>query len=261
MRLLIRWLGIIALATAMVGCSTFGKEVDKTRDWSAQRLYSEAKRARSDGDYETAIDYYEKLESRYPFGRYAQQAQIEVAYAYYKFNEPASAIAAADRFLKLHPRHPNADYAYYIKGLTNFNQGKGIVDRFLPIDSSQRDPGAALQAFQDFSELVKRYPESKYTPDARQRMVYLRNNLAKHEVHVAGYYFRRQAYVAAVNRAKHVIENYQRTPSVPDALAIMVRGYTILELNDLAADALRVLKLNYPDHPDIEDVEKLVVHN
>ena len=243
------------------GCSSLGKEVDVTKDWSAQRLYSAAKSARNDGDYEAAIGYYQKLESRFPFGRYAQQAQLEVAYAYYKFDEPASAIAAADRFLRLHPRHPHADYAYYIKGLTNFNQGKGLIDRYVPTDDSQRDPGAARDSFNDFRDLVTQFPDSKYAEDARQRMLYLRNNLAKHELHVANYYMRRGAYLAAANRAKYVIENYQQSPSIPDALITMVKAYKIMQLDELASDALRVLKHNYPRHPGVAEADVLVRKN
>jgi outer membrane protein assembly factor BamD len=176
-----------------------------------------------------------------------------VAFAYWKYEENASAIAAAERFIKLHPRHPNVDYAYYLKGLVNFSQGSTIVDRIIPRDMSQRDPGAARQAFDDFSELVRRFPDSKYANDSRQRMLYLKNLLADHEVHVADYYMRRGAFVAAANRARYVVENYQRTPAVPEALAIMAKAYRLMDLDDLAADALRVLEMNYPGHPGIQD--------
>lgn len=257
----IRNLIVILLAAAVgAGCGLLPKD-DPTADWSAQKLYTEAKTSLSSGDYEQAIKYFEFLEARYPFGRYAQQAQLEIAYAYYKYDEPESAIAAADRFIQLYPRHPNVAYAYYLKGLANYNRGKGMVERYLPQDPSQRDPGAALQSFQDFSELIKRFPDSKYSKDAGQRMVYLRNNLARHEVHVADYYMRRGAYIAAANRGEYVIENYQRTPAVPDALVIMATAYKLLGLDQLSNDALRVLRLNYPDHPGIAQVENLVVKN
>ena len=144
------------------GCDLWGSKPDPTRNWSAKQLYSAAKRELDAGDYETAIDYYGKLESRFPFGPLAQQAQLETAYAHYKSDEPGSAIAAADRFLKLHPRHRNADYAYYLKGLSNFNRGRNLLDVVLPQDPSARDPGAAAQAFRDFEELVRKYPESRY---------------------------------------------------------------------------------------------------
>ena len=234
---------------------------DHTKEWSAQRLYESAKVARQAGDYETAIDYYQKLESRYPFGPYAQQAQLDLIYTYYKFDEPASALAAADRFIKLHPRHPHIDYVYYLKGLTSFNQGKGFVQRIVPHDISQRDQSTSTQAFQDFDELIKRFPNSKYSKDAKLRMLYLRNNMAEHELHVARYYMSRGAYVAAANRARYVVENYQTTPSVTDALVLMAEAYTILKLDDLADDALRVLALNYPNHPVVKDKAGLILKN
>ncbi len=241
------------------GCSLLPDQVDNTKSWSAERFYTEAKDALNSHDYGTAIKYFETLEARYPFGRYAQQAQLEVIYAYYKDNEPVSAVAAADRFIKLYPRHPFVDYAYYLKGLANFSTSRGLVERYLPQDTSQRDPGAARQSFQDFSDLVKRFPNSKYTKDATLRMTYLRNNLAKYEINVANYYMKRGAYVAAANRAKYVVENYQRTPSVPDALGILAKAYKVMGLDDLSADALRVLELNYPKHRALAQAKNTVV--
>jgi outer membrane protein assembly factor BamD len=238
------------------GCSLLPDQIDETKGWSADRLYSEAKSALDEGDYENAIRFYELLEARFPFGRYAQQAQLEIIYAYYKYDESASAVAAADRFIKLHPRHPNVDYAYYMKGLANFNMGRGIIERYLPRDESQRDPGAARQSFQDFSDLVLRFPDSKYAADARQRMLFLRNNLAQYEINVADYYMRRGAHVAAANRARYVVENYPRTPATPDALAMLARAYRAMDLDDLAEDALRVLELNYPEHPALRAAAK-----
>lgn len=253
---------IIPLSLSVIllsGCAFFGKEEDKTREWTAQRLYNEAKSQMQNGNLETAIDYYEKLESRYPFGVYSQQAQLDVAYAYYKYDEPALAIAAAERFIKLHPRHPIVDYAYYLKGLVYYNEGESLLDRFIPRDRSRRDPGAARQAFDAFSELVRRFPDSRYAEDAAQRMVYLKNTLAQHELHVANYYMRRGAYVAAANRARYVVENYQRTPAVPDALLVMAKAYKVMGLDDLATDAVRVLRHNYPGHEGIAEVENLKV--
>lgn len=247
---------LAALAIAASGCSMLSAPQDKTRDWSAQRLYRAAKESLQNGDYETAIDYYEKLESRYPFGRLAEQAQLDVAYAYYKADEPASAVAAAERFIKLHPSHPNVDYAYYLKGLANFDQGKNLIDRIVKLDESARDTGAATQAFADFRDLTERFPSSRYAKDARQRMLYLKNMLAAHEIHVARYYVKREAYVAAANRARYVVENYPTTPSVPEALAIMVKAYRLLKLDDLADDALRVLRLNYPNDPQLAEAER-----
>ena len=254
-----RHLMTILLVFTLSACSYFGEKEDKTADWDADRLYAEAKGQLDAGYYSKSVELYQKLESRFPFGTRAQQALLDLAYAYYKDDEPESAISACERFIKLYPQNIHVDYVYYLKGLTNFNRGKGLTQRFLPTDESQRDPGAALRAFQDFSELVKRYPESEYVEDAEQRMRYLRNNLAQNEVHVANYYMRRGAFLAAVNRARYVVENYPRTPAVPDALVIMAKAYRVLEMNDLSEDALRVLELNYPNHPGIYEVEKVEV--
>lgn len=237
---------LILLFTA--GCSWLPKPKDETEGWSASRIYSEAKTDLKEGDYEQAIKYFEILESRYPFGRYAQQAQIEVAYAYYKYDEPESAIAAADRFIKLHPRHPNVDYAYYLKGLVNFNRNSGFVERIFPQDPSTRDPASARQAFLDFRELVQKYPDSRYALDASKRMYYLRNMLAKHEVNVAKYYLRRGALVAAADRAKYVVEHYDGALVMPDALTALAEAYRRMGLDKLAQDADRVLNANYPGY-------------
>lgn len=236
-------IGLLSV-TLLGGCSMLGEEEDQTRDWSAQKLYVEATDAMQGGDYATAVDYYEKLQARYPFGKYAMQSQINVAYAYYRHGEPESALAAADRFLKLHPNHPAAAYAYYLKGLANFNRSLTFFDRFIPTDTSQRDPGAATDSYTDFAEVVRRFPDSDYAEDARKRMIYLRNNLARHEVHVAHYYVRRGAFLAAANRSKYVVENYQRTPAVKEALKVMVTAYNKLGMTKLAEDAQRVLAYN-----------------
>jgi outer membrane protein assembly factor BamD len=234
------------------GCSMF-KDTDETIGWSQQKLYTEATDAMNAGGYERAIKYYETLESRYPFGKYAHQAQLNIAYSYYRFSEPESALAAADRFIKLHPNHPATAYAYYLRGLINFNRSLGFLDRFLPTDTSQRDPGAALDSYNDFAEVVKRYPESEYAPDSAQRMLYLRNNLARNEVNVAGYYMRRGAFVAAANRAEYVVQNYQRTPALRDALVIMIAAYSELGLKELEEDTRRVLALNEANGSLIDD--------
>ncbi len=245
----------ITLYLLLIGCASD----PKTENWSAERLYSEAKEAINYGDFSTAIKYYEILEARYPFGTYAQQAQLDIIYAYYKYEEPESAIIAADRFLRLYPRHPKIDYVYYIKGLVYFDLNQGALDRILPLDRSQRDQNSAMQSFQAFSELLTRFPGSKYNKDARQRMIYLRNMLAQHELNVAQFYMKRGAYVAAANRAKTVIASYQRTPAMPDALVMLAKAYKILGINDLSDDALSVLKLNYPNHKGILEVESLVI--
>lgn len=242
---------VILASTLGAGCSYFREKPDETESMNAEQLYQAARDRMDSGYYDGAIEYYEKLQARFPFGPYAQQAQLELAYSYYKSEKGAEAIAACDRFLKLYPAHPHMDYAFYLKGLSNFNTGKGLTQRYLPTDPSQRDPGASLRSFEDFSELIKRFPKSRYVEDARQRMVYLRNVLAQHEVNVANYYMRRGAFVAAANRARYVVENYQQTPAMPDALVVMSRAYRVLEMDDLADDALRVLELNYPNHPGL----------
>jgi outer membrane protein assembly factor BamD len=230
---------------------------DETQNWSAQRIYTEAKDAIADDNYDKAIQLLEKLEARYPYGPYAQQAQIEVAYAYYKYGEPESAIAAADRFIRLYPTHPHVDYAYYLKGLANFSTKRTFFDRFGgELDFSDRDPEAATQAFEAFRDLITRFPNSRYAEDARHRMTYLLNAMARHDIHVARFYLKRKAYVAAANRAKQVVEKYQDVPAVEDALAIMAEAYQKMGMTDLAADARRVLELNFPKSQHLAELDK-----
>jgi len=244
-----RILAPMLLLAALAGCGLLPEQIDETKDWSAQRLYTAAKSELAEGNYERAIKLFERLEARYPYGPYAQQAQLEVAYAYYKDNEPASAIAAADRFIKLYPNHPHVDYAYYLKGLANFVEERGLLAGLGSQDMSERDPKAVRESFDAFKELVTRFPDSKYTPDALARMRYLVNALASHEVHVARYYFKRGAYVAAANRGKYVVEHYPQAPALEEALYLMAMSYDRLDLPDLRDDALRVLKHNFPNSP------------
>jgi outer membrane protein assembly factor BamD len=241
------------------GCSYFQDKEDETTGWTAERLYAEAKGQLDSGNYSKAVEYYEKLEGRFPFGVYGQQALLDLAYAYYKNDDADASISAANRFIKLYPQNPHVDYAYYVKGLANFNRGKGFTERYLPIDAAQRDPSSALKAFEDFSEMARLFPDSPYAEDARQRMVYLRNQLAEHEVNVANYYMRRGAFIAAINRAKYVVEKYPRTPAIPEALVIMAKAYKVMEMNDLSDDAVRILEINYPNHPGIYEVREIVV--
>lgn len=237
-------LSLLLAVFLLGGCSMMPKQKDKTDNWSASRFYTEASTALAEGDYEDAIKNYEQLEARYPYGIYASQAQLDVAYAYYKYDEPDAAIDALDRFIRLHPESPQTAYAYYMKGVVNLNRNLGLADRFMPTDSSQRDQAAFASGYDDFLELIRRYPDSKYTRDAKLRAVYLHNSIAKSEVHIADYYMDRGAYLAAAQRAVYVVENYQRTPSVKPALEIMVEAYTKLNLPDLAEDAKRVLVAN-----------------
>ena len=244
-----RSLASVALAFALLatGCSMLPEQIDETRDWTPNKLYTEAKTAIAEGSFEKGIKYFEKLESRYPYGRYAQQAQLEVAFAYYKQNEPASAIAACDRFIRLHPTHPSVDYAYYLKGLVNFNEDLGLLGHVSNQDLTERDPKAARESFEAFKELVTRFPASKYAADATARMKYLVNALAAHEVHVARYYMKRGAFVAAANRAQSAVKTYPDAPANEEALFIMVKAYDALGLNDLRDDSERVMKKNFPN--------------
>lgn len=208
-------------------------------------LYASAIVKLEGGDYRLAIEDLETMEARYPYGRYSKQAQLELIYAYYRLNQPASAKAAASRFIRLHPDHEHVDYAYYLKGLTAFEENKGPFDQYLGIDKAKKDSSRARDSFEDFSTLLLRFPNSEYAADARIRMVYLRNLLAEHEIHVANHYISINAWLAAANRAKYVVENYQLTPSVKPALSIMVKGYTELGLLDNANNAQQVLEANF----------------
>ncbi|NWG86196.1 MAG: outer membrane protein assembly factor BamD [Hydrogenophilaceae bacterium] len=235
------------LLTLLAGCSLLPEQIDETKGWSASKLYNTAKEELNDSNFTKAIELFEKLEARYPYGPYAQQAQLEVAYAYYRDNEPVSAIAACDRFIKLHPNHPHVDYAFYLKGLANFIEDQSLFASLGKQDMSERDPRAARESFEAFKELVIRFPESKYAADAAARMKYLVNALASHEVHVARYYYKRGAYVAAASRAKQVLETYPQAPTLEEALYLMAKSYEAMNLNDLRDDTLRVLKQNFPN--------------
>jgi outer membrane protein assembly factor BamD len=235
----------IVLLLLFSGCAL--DPVDETRDWSPDRIYGAAQEELEGRNYQKAIGLYEKLESRYPYGRLAQQAQIEIAYAYWKDGEPAQALAACERFIRLHPQHPNVDYAYYLKGRINFNEDLGLTGYLSEQDMTERDPLAAQEAFDAFKELVRRFPESRYAPDARARMAYLVNALAAAEVNVAEYYLKRGAYVAAVNRAQYALTQYPQAPAVERALRVMVTAYDAMGLVDLRDDAHRTLDANFPD--------------
>jgi outer membrane protein assembly factor BamD len=249
---ILQLLYVALLALFLNGCAIFGdpSEIDDTKGWSAQRIYQAGEESMVDKDYDKAIGYFQKLESRFPHGVYATQAQLEIAYAHYKKQDPISCVAAADRFLKLHPNHPNADYAYYLKGLASFNE-RGIIEKYTAQEISDRDPKTLKLSFAAFKELTERYPKSRYFKDATQRMVYLVNALAQGEMHVARYYMKRTAYLAALNRAKYVLEYYPNSSSVEEALVISISAYDYMDLQDLKEDAMRVLKTNYPQNPMI----------
>lgn len=245
----VKQLLLISFLALIAACSS-NELVDE--NLSETQLYQQAQGDLDSHSYTAAIAKLKALESRYPFGRFAEQAQLELIYAYYKNMEPEAAKSAAERFIRLHPQHPNVDYAYYLKGLTSFDQDRGLLARFLPLDLTKRDPGAARDSFNEFAQLTSRYPNSRYAPDAKARMIYLRNLLAAYEIHAGHYYLKRQAYVAAANRGRYVVENFQGTEAVGDGLAIMTEAYQRLHLDDLAATSLEALKLNYPNHPSLD---------
>ncbi len=233
-----------ALAGLFAGCSS--TPVDPTAEWSPNKIYAEAKDEASTGAYEKAVQLYEKLEGRAAGTPLAQQAQIDKAYAHYKAGEPALATAALDRFMKLHPASPAIDYALYLKGVVNFNDDLGLFSGITRQDLSERDQKAAKESFESFKELATRFPDSRYTQDARLRMTYIVNSLAQYEVHVARYYYSRGAYLAAINRAQSALADYRDVPALEEALYIMVLSYDALKMPQLRDDAKRVLESSYP---------------
>ncbi|MGD8532260.1 MAG: outer membrane protein assembly factor BamD [Gammaproteobacteria bacterium] len=236
---------IIAVLAALAACSSGRNSVNPEDD--ARKVYTKGQRALNIGNFSTAINQYEYLQAVYPFSEYARQGQLDLMYAYYRNKEPDAAIEAADQFLLENPTHPRVDYAHYIKGLVNFERERGPVERFFRVDLAKRPPDKLEESYRSFATVANEFPDSVYAQDSRQRMVFLRNRLAQYEVHVASYYMRRGAFVAAANRSKYVLENFQQTPSVVPALQIMVSAYRQLKLDDLAEDSMRVLEENYPD--------------
>lgn len=249
----LKYVLILILSLALYGCSGNDELPDIPADTGEQQMYEEAQRYLRNSNYDLAVRSLQMLESRYPFGKYAEQAQLELIYAHYNAYEHEAAVEAADRFIRLHPQHPNVDYAYYMKGLAAYTANEDIFSRFVPTDLTKRDTSHAREAFAEFSQLVSRFPDSPYAADAKARMVSLRNLLARHEINVANYYFRRGAYMAAANRGRYVVENYQRTPAVADGLAVMAQGYILLGMDDLAEDSIDVLAMNYPEHPSLDE--------
>ena len=216
-------------------------------------FYEKIQSSLNASNWSVAISNLQLLESQFPFGKYAEQGQLELIYAHYKSGDYESSIAASDRFVRLHPQHPNVDYAFYVKGLSQISQTGGFLDSFIPTDSSMRDIGEARTAFATLTELLSRFPTSTYAADARKRLVSLRNQLARAEIHVANYYFSRSAYLAAANRGQYVVENFQQSPAVPDGLAVMAQAYYLLEMQDLADNAVKILAANYPEHPSLDE--------
>ncbi len=231
---------VLLLSVLAVGCSSTPSPVRDTSS-SAEDLYRSAKDALNRGDFITAIDTFEALGARYPFGTYTQQAQLDVAYAYLEQDENDSAVAAADRFIKLYPRSERIDYAQYMKGLANYRRGNSAFERFFPRDMAKVNQNWLRQSYAEFDTLVRRYPDSDYAQDATERMVFLRDEMARHELITAQFYFERGAMVAAVNRVNHLLTHFDGSKHVPDALELLVEAYEALGQDDLAADTRRVL--------------------
>ncbi|WP_339075101.1 outer membrane protein assembly factor BamD [Teredinibacter turnerae] len=243
---------VIALVTAAlltVGCSS---NDDKLAQSSEQVTYNLAQKYLRSSNWSAAIEALEVMEENFPFGSYAEQAQLELIYAYFRGNEYDAAIASADRFVRLHPQHRNVDYAFYMRGIAAFHNDTAFYS-MLPTDITQRDAGTAKDSFDYFSQLIDRYPDSPYALDAQKRMIYLRNMLARYEIHVANYYFKRSAYLAAANRGRYVVENFEGTPAVPDGLAVMAQAYQMLGMDDYSKSAEKVLVKNFPNHPALKD--------
>ena len=236
-----------AVLFSLSACSLFPEKTDETKNWPVTKLYAEARDEMNAGHYESAIKMFEKLETNYPFGNYAVQAQMEIAYGYYKMQDAAQSLAAVERFIKLHPNHPAVDYMYYLRGLINFNDQTGFLGELYTQDPTERDPKATRESFAAFKALVDKFPNSKYTPDAIARLKYLVNAMAQYEVHVANYYFRRGAFLASLNRAMGAVRDYSDAPAREEALFLMIRNYEKMGMLDLRDDTQRVFLKNYPN--------------
>jgi len=238
-----RVLTIACFALIVAACSSQAKQAESLQP---DKLYEKAQRLMLGGDYRGAVRYYEALEARYPFAEQSRQARLDVIYAYYKSHESESAVDAADQFVRENPTHARVDYAMYIKGLTYFERSPNFLERWFRTDLTERPPQDVRRSFQEFQTLIERFPNSEYAHDARQRMIFLRNRLAEYEVHIADYYLRRQANIAAIARARFCVENYDGAPSVKDALDIMISAYRGLGMDDLAERSQEVYAANYP---------------
>jgi outer membrane protein assembly factor BamD len=242
---------LLAFVLAMSGCGLLPEVKDETATWTAERLYQAAHDALVEGNYTRSIRLFETLEARFPYGRFAQQAILESAYANYRAGETAAAVAATDRFIRTYPNHPNVDYAYYLKGLVNFREDQGLLGYVYELDLSEREPKSMRDAFNAFKELVAKFPDSRYAQDAQARMIYLTNALAMYDVKVGQYYYNRGAYVAAANRAQAALTNYPRTAASEDALQLMAQSYEKLSLPQLSDDAARILKQTFPQSEEL----------
>lgn len=248
---------ILCLSFFLQACESFSKsKKDTYAGWTVEQFISASKEELADENYKKAVKLLEQLDSRYPFGPHSAQTQLDLTYAYYKNGDAEAALASADRFIKTNPRHQNVDYAYYLKALINFNRALGFLDRYVPSDATQRDTLFTQTSYLNFEELLRRFPNSQYTADVKQRMVFLKNALARHELHVARFYMDREAYIAAANRANYIIQHYGGTPVVPYALQIQIEAYQILGLQELVDTSDRVYQYNYPDGPLLPEADK-----
>lgn len=249
----IQWPAIALLALSLSACSSISlpfsgdEKTPAAETQSADELYQSAKTALQNSRYKEAIELYEQLEARFPLGRYAQQAQLETAFAYYKYDETDSALDTVDRFVRMNPGSEKMAYAWYLRGLINFNRGSNLMDKVFPRSITDLDTVRQKEAFQDFSRVVTRYPDSQYAADAQARIQYLRNSLAQSEVNVAKYYMDRGAWLAAFNRAEYAIKHYQGSPAIIDALEVKIKAARRMGKNDLAADSLQVMRTNFPE--------------
>jgi len=244
----------VALAAASVtACSSSGDVLDESA--SAEQLYRSAKRSLAQGDFLSAVETFETLGARYPFGSYTQQAQLDIAYAYFRQDEYDAAIAAADRFIKLYPQSDNIDYAHYMKGLAHYSRGGSALERLFPRDMARVNQNWLRSAFAEFDTLVRRFPESEYVPDALERMTFLKNEMARHELATARFYYERGAMIATVNRVNYLLEHFDGSAHVPNALALLASAYDALGREELRQDTLRVLRATEPEHPALAEAE------
>ena len=247
-----RLLSLSLIFSLLAACSD---NPTKSQELTEKEYYEQAKEALENNNYLVAVERLRELESRYPFGQYAEQAQLELIYAQYETGDMDAVLASTERFIRLHPLHAQVDYAYYMRGLATYDLGFSFVERYLPHELARRDQQPLEDAFNYFSELLTRFPDSPYNADARARMVFLNDRMASYELGVAQYYMKRHAFMAAANRAQKIVMNYQKTSSVADALAIQVEAYQLLELAEESQQALALLQLNFPEHEQLEDGE------
>ena len=240
---------VLGAMVSVAGCSSSADNEEKAvlANMGAQQLYERAKQSMEVGNFSAAAQTLSALDSRYPFGPLSHQVQLDLIYSYYKSGKNEETIATIDRFIRLNPNHSDVDYAYYMRGLTNMEADSNLFQELMNIDRTDRDPSMSREAFEDFRRLIQQYPESKYAVDASKRMLHIKDRLARYEIAIARFYMRRQAYVAAANRGRYVLEHFPDTTQVQQALEIMVSSYEQLGLDELRENALKTLRLNYPD--------------